>query len=278
MKTIPNYSHRQDIDPDFFSVLEKINSFAFRDEETKIHVKHYLYYLFIGKNVHKPDECESPIEISWDKYFEKYGVRTIKPMRQFWCKTNIGNFRIDFVYEVNGRKIGIECDGKDFHSKEKDQPRDKAIIESGCVDVIYRFKGKDIRYNIDECFLILWGLEPSLLNRNAGWVCHCNCYRSDNEYSIVKSLRDKIFTSISRRIRLEDQDENPFLHVYVDYIGKPEREFCPFYIFEENRSRTKSDFGDKIPIKIKTINLADCFNPFRDSSLLESLKLDSPLP
>jgi len=96
--------------------------------------------------------CDSPIE---DLFY--YDIQKVIPddatmQRQFECPTALGNFRLDFILELPGRRVGFECDGKDFHESEKDSVRDRAIVDAGHVERIYRLRGYDIHFHVHDAF------------------------------------------------------------------------------------------------------------------------------
>lgn len=73
---------------------------------------------------------------------------------QFQAYSNIHKYRIDFLLETNSLyKIGIECDGLEFHSKEiqyiNDRKRDRYLQEHNIY--MMRFSSVEIFKNIDEC-------------------------------------------------------------------------------------------------------------------------------
>lgn len=60
---------------------------------------------------------------------------------------------LDFA--ITDLKIDIECDGEAWHkSKQKDKIRDIFLGKKGWI--ILRFKGNDIKNNIEECIEKVW--------------------------------------------------------------------------------------------------------------------------
>ena len=89
-----------------------------------------LYYKDLCMRAFRePTPCDSPIE---ELFY--YDYHKLKPElgivhRQVECPTRIGNFRLDFMLESPSRRVGFECDGKEFHPDEdRDAARDHAII------------------------------------------------------------------------------------------------------------------------------------------------------
>ena len=63
---------------------------------------------------------------------------------QYKAETPNGNFYVDFVLNYAIRLIGIECDGKKYHSETHDFYRDALILYHTKIENIYRIKSKDI--------------------------------------------------------------------------------------------------------------------------------------
>lgn len=133
------------------------------------------------------EPCDSPIEdmFLWD--FKKVAADEIRVDRQRECQTASGCFRLDFVlsHVTNGTQIGIECDGRDFHSAPRDSRRDAAIIAAGSVHKIYRLRGRDIHYRIHNTLHLLSWCEPWLFSRrgigNLETLCGPESLREDHK-------------------------------------------------------------------------------------------------
>src|SRR5690606_15290854 len=78
-------------------------------------------------------ECQSPIEYQFLWEINKVVHDEIAIRRQVEVETYLGCFRLDFVLErlSVGKAIGVECDGKNFHSADRDSKRDAAIVGTG---------------------------------------------------------------------------------------------------------------------------------------------------
>lgn len=117
--------------------------------ELAMQAKSKLEFLHIAKRYYENipvDELQNadPYALPFDRFFT--------PIEQeVWCFIRIGglpfhpeypvlNFFIDFADPV--RKIGIECDGKEFHSYEKDFKRDEKLTALGWK--IFRISGEQI--------------------------------------------------------------------------------------------------------------------------------------
>ena len=80
---------------------------------------------------------ESPIEFEFLWALQKVIGDPVDIQRQYKVDTPFATYRLDLrlVDSSSGRAIGIECDGKEFHSPERDSIRDKRIIQSGLVSL-----------------------------------------------------------------------------------------------------------------------------------------------
>lgn len=91
-------------------------------------------------------KCESPIE---EKLIKKLYEDGFKPYSQYPC----GKYRIDIAITYKGKKVAIECDGKQFHSskeqKEKDMIKDSVLNRNKWR--VYRFTGSEIYKDVDGC-------------------------------------------------------------------------------------------------------------------------------
>lgn len=67
-------------------------------------------------------------------------------------------FRLDFLVSLNGLRIGVECDGKAYHSsaeqKARDEFRDRTILEKSGLRII-RFPCAEIVRNAAHCARIV---------------------------------------------------------------------------------------------------------------------------
>lgn len=107
-------------------------------------------------------DCESPIEFELLHMLEKVISPDVRIRRQQVVDVGFTEYRLDFILErpANGRAIGLECDGKDFHDPVKDSFRDRQIIKTGRVSKIYRLRGRDINFRLADTLDLLGKLEP----------------------------------------------------------------------------------------------------------------------
>ncbi|MBX9936597.1 MAG: hypothetical protein K2Y10_08385 [Burkholderiaceae bacterium] len=107
----------------------------------------------------------SEIEDIFANRLEKYIDPKISVIPQFGIKTPIQTFFLDFVIKVKGVTVGIECDGRDFHKdRAADDARDTIILGTGLVDCIFRFEGKLIYHQTEDCFYILKHYFPDVFS------------------------------------------------------------------------------------------------------------------
>lgn len=89
-------------------------------------------------------ELLTPIEKIFKNELERQNIL-------FRPQVRIGIFFADFLVEQNGKKIVVECDGKDFHNPQKDQKRDEILLQKGFETL--RFSGSEIFHNVEKCVL-----------------------------------------------------------------------------------------------------------------------------
>lgn len=123
------------------------------------------FFEYIGgfKHTYEFDKTESPIEQFFLNHLEKYLSPEIEIIVQFPIKTISGNFRADIALKKDKKIVVIECDGKEFHTNEKDswydEWRDTLILFQKRVDTIYRIKGVDIYNNINSLIYLIYSYE-----------------------------------------------------------------------------------------------------------------------
>lgn len=107
---------------------------------------------------------ESPLELMFIETLEKYLSPKVKIIPQYEVKTICGNFRLDFLLEVDGKKIAFECDGKEFHNELNDEWRDALILGNREIDSIYRFRGKDLHTFLNDCIFMIYYYDNELFS------------------------------------------------------------------------------------------------------------------
>jgi hypothetical protein len=108
---------------------------------------------------------DSPIEWDFAYHLVKFADEHLKIRKQHRVRTPHGNYRLDFLLvRHDGYKIGIECDGKDFHNEAIDAVRDQHILQAGAADTIYRLRGQDIYWRIEATLYLLGQMESWLFS------------------------------------------------------------------------------------------------------------------
>jgi hypothetical protein len=81
------------------------------------------------------DRFESVLE--HDFWHEVLTHRTGK-FEDYDCQFRVGIYRLDAAFKINGRWIGVELDGAQFHNSTKDAIRDREILSTGKIHEIIR--------------------------------------------------------------------------------------------------------------------------------------------
>lgn len=116
-----------------------------------------------NKPIYSPP-YDSPLEDDFAYHITKYLEPTISLIPQYEVKTICGIFRLDFMVDTLSGKIGFECDGKDFHDVSRDEWRDSMILGSKGVDAIYRMRGQDLYYHINDILYFISRWNPELFS------------------------------------------------------------------------------------------------------------------
>ncbi len=108
---------------------------------------------------------ESPIEaIVFDHLF-KFKNDNVELVAQKTVKTISGIFRPDIILKLGNREISIECDGEEFHKDDYyDEWRDTLILVSSNIQSIFRLKGKDIHFDLNDIVYFIAIKEPTFFN------------------------------------------------------------------------------------------------------------------
>lgn len=68
--------------------------------------------------------------------------------------TDSGDYRLDFAFECDGKRVAVECDGHEFHERTKEQAardkaRDRSLVAAGWQ--VLRFTGSEIWADPGKC-------------------------------------------------------------------------------------------------------------------------------
>jgi very-short-patch-repair endonuclease len=115
------------------------------------------------------DQCESPIE----RQLVRELGRALLPDVEVTCQREIralGKYhRVDFYIEHAGKRLVIECDGRQFHNFRADKERDGRLLADGGVDMVIRFRGCDILYLPEMCINAIDAFAAPLVSNVRGW-------------------------------------------------------------------------------------------------------------
>lgn len=179
--------------------------------------------------------CDTPIEDWVFHQLHKFANDQVALRRQHEINTHAGTFRLDFLltHRTTGRPIGIECDGRNFHSVSRDCKRDQAIMHSGCVSAIYRIRGKDCHFCGLDVLQLLAQMEP--------WLVTERCHEQATFYPHPTTYRDEYvglleggYHGLMRTYLDQVEDEYEETECYCE----GECECVPRPVMVESRERT----------------------------------------
>lgn len=107
---------------------------------------------------------DSPLEDEFVHNLEKYVGELDSFDPQVAVSTICGRFILDFVARAGERAVGFECDGKPYHDRFRDEWRDAMILGAEAVDTIYRLRGADLYYHMEDCLFVISKLDPWLFS------------------------------------------------------------------------------------------------------------------
>ncbi len=172
---------------------------------------------------------DSPIEEIFAHNALKYVAEDASIETQFVVKTICGTFRLDFVIERQGRRLGIECDGHNFHDEHPDEWRDAMILGTGAVDAIYRLRGRDLFYHVEDLFFLMSRTDPAFFSPRgiiilAKLASDETKGYADDDHSVGTIVtyrmkpgehrREPLYLEIHRRHRHYGTNKQPFWWVY----------------------------------------------------------------
>ena len=108
---------------------------------------------------------DSPLEDRFAYNIVKYLNSSTTLQKQVEVETICGRFIIDFVADCGSKKVAFECDGEEYHDQSRDEWRDAMILGAGAVDVIYRLRGSDLTYHLEDCLLVVSKWEPEIFSQ-----------------------------------------------------------------------------------------------------------------
>lgn len=156
---------------------------------------------------------DSPLEDRFARRVVKYLHSDVEMEPQLEAATPWGVFRIDFGLTRGNLCVGIECDGKAFHSgeaAERDDWRDAAILGRGSVDAIYRIRGTDLYQHPRDLLYLLSQRDPVLFSER-GQTNLTRLATIDDDSRPVRRLARYGMTMVP--YRQEDPPEISHLHL-----------------------------------------------------------------
>lgn len=156
---------------------------------------------------------DSPLEDDFAYNIFKYFDKSVEIIPQFEVKTICGTFRIDFVARTGSGLIGFECDGKDFHDQSRDEWRDAMIMGTKTIASIYRLRGADIYYRIEDILYIVSLWNPELFDSRS--IINLEILASDE----AKNLKVEIPKSIVL-INYTEEEQDSY------YSSRPPQYLC----------------------------------------------------
>jgi len=167
---------------------------------------------------------DSPIEDEFALQASKYFSENVDLSTQVEYKTICGKFRVDFLAISScGIKTIIECDGKDYHDEHRDEWRDAMILGSNDVDEIYRIRGVDIVYHLEDVMFALSMWSPQLFDDRQKY--NLRKIASEELEGRLVSREDTIFSHYAKSKKGPNIQVRLFIEKRHKYIPDGKRQF-----------------------------------------------------
>ncbi len=168
---------------------------------------------------HTDPPSESPIATAIEHQLLKHDLVETVFRREYPAPTEWANFRIDIVLSVGDRRIGIECDGAEFHDEFRDELRDSLILGSGIVDTIWRLPGADIHNHVHDCLFLISLYDSFIFDKRTRAVYMSQCSASVRAHSPERT--EQILLAV-------DSDYLPARCGHIDVRRRTRtKSFCP---------------------------------------------------
>lgn len=129
------------------------------------HISRIMSQMSEEVNQERPEPpYESPIEADFASCCFKHLRPDVHVQKQVEVSTTHGGFRIDFVLSLGGKRVAVECDGRDFHEDGRDEFRDAILLGEGHLETVYHFRGCDLVYYPDDCIWLMSAVDPHLFS------------------------------------------------------------------------------------------------------------------
>ena len=173
---------------------------------------------------------ESPLEDIFAYNAAKYFNSSVFLRKQVEFKTICGTFRMDFLAATNTVSIGIECDGKKYHNKSRDEWRDAMILGELNLSAIFRLRGNDLFYRMDDCLFLLSKWYPVLFSKRG--LINLKALASNDvkgfdfktedtsviiPYTEMSNSNDPIYLTIERHAFTSDRGKKSFLKQIYEF-------------------------------------------------------------
>ena len=176
----------------------------------------------------------SPIEEWFASDAMKHMAPGVEIFPQYEIATYSGNFRLDFLIVFDEMRVGIECDGQQFHEENRDCLRDSLILGTKQVDAIVRLRGTDIFHHANDCVYALSQLYPNMFSErgviNLGILASPEVlnydFTSKKPWMLVRYSPEK-----TENEEFEDDREPPTRYIY---ISRRVLEYSEYYIYHTN--------------------------------------------
>lgn len=129
--------------------------------------------------------------------------------KQWEIRTICGQFRIDFVLEAPGLKVGVECDGAEYHDFTRDEWRDAMILGTDEIDFMYRLRGRDIQRHIEDVLFLISRNHPALFSQRG--LVNLASLASDGAQQYRPDIPPSLLV-----VRYRDQDGNVYDSLEID--------------------------------------------------------------
>jgi hypothetical protein len=140
--------------------------------------------------------CESPIE---ENFIHKFLMQKHSAL-EVYSQVEIlnGIFRLDFLLRWDNDFVCIECDGKQWHNKEKDKTRDEIINCKTDIKITLRFPGNMLYWSPYRAILRIKEIRPNWITRSKENIEHF--IRSDEAHELVRLVGDSF-------IKIKDDED-----------------------------------------------------------------------
>lgn len=168
---------------------------------------------------HTDPPSESPIATAIEYQLLKHDLANTTFRREYPAPTVWANFRIDIVLSVGDRRIGIECDGAEFHDEFRDEFRDGLILGSGIVDTIWRLPGADIHNHVHDCLSLIALYDGFIFDERTKAVFVNQC--SESVRAHIPEFNERILMAV-------DSEWLPARSGYIDLRRRTRtNSYCP---------------------------------------------------